>query len=538
MEKWSGLRTDFVRQNGVFMTVEGNERPLAESDLCRTALRMLEHNAVSGVLPLHVERMDFTVTLKYRITGKKLLSQELRGGIDPYTFYRLLIRTATIVLDSRAYLLDEDRFVLDSDAIFLGDRWEDVHLVYLPLVSPPDRLTAHERWKRLLAEWMEAVDGLSADEWRELLADGRRSDWDLAEMRAKWIRMAERAIRPRPDRGRASASDGETDDGVRTAGMRGGSDERSAVSGGAESREEPSSRTAGSGVRQSGEEGEASDAAFRSASGVFSGSQTGSVRAGASEDWSYIHELLPAPDTVAALESFGGTTRRRRTPGQRWTWVALAAVLLVLIGFLFPAPETGWLAGGGVAVLAVGAGLWYRKLAKADKDGGSVWSEAAETEDGPEGPDGERDDGTPSAATAPSPAAALSTAAAATTVLSPRELTVALPSRSAERAERAYTALAPLGGQKTEWRTIASFPFVIGRDAEAADWSPDVEGMSRLHCEIAEADGVCTIRDLGSTNGTRLNGELLVPFKRYALQHEDRIGIAGKPYVFIREFGG
>jgi len=536
MENWSGLRIDYVRQNGVFMTVEGDERPLTESDLCQTALRMLEHNSVPGVLPFSVDRFDFTVALKYRITGKKMLSQELRGGIDPYTFFRLLIRTATIVLDSRAYLLDEERFALDSDAMFLGDRWEDVYLVYLPLVTPPDRLTAHERWKRLITEWMEAVNGLSADQWRELIADCRRSDWDLAEMRAKWIRMAELAIGASSGSGRTTRPDAETDGGVRTAGRLEAFDVRSADDFGvAVSGDAFPLREAGTNGRLTEANGDATDAVRESATADKSTASADAARTDAADDWSYIHELLPAPDTIAALKNFGGKPRWRSASGRRWTLAALLAVLLVLIGFLFPAPETGWLAGGGVALLIVVAGLWYYKQAKRDKDGVSDWNEEPDAEEAPAGDREEAmDPGEADTPPSPPPYAA----AAATTVLSPRDVTVALTSASTERAGRVFTALAPQGARKTEWLTLESFPFVIGRDAHAADWTPDAEGISRLHCEIAEADGRCTIRDLGSTNGTRVNGELLVPFKRYELQHEDRISIAGKQYVFIREHGG
>lgn len=48
---------------------------------------------------------------------------------------------------------------------------------------------------------------------------------------------------------------------------------------------------------------------------------------------------------------------------------------------------------------------------------------------------------------------------------------------------------------------------VIGRHAEGAGRLADDEEISRLHARVTlDADGVCAIEDLGSTNGTFVNG--------------------------------
>lgn len=52
---------------------------------------------------------------------------------------------------------------------------------------------------------------------------------------------------------------------------------------------------------------------------------------------------------------------------------------------------------------------------------------------------------------------------------------------------------------------IERFPIVIGRDPEAEIQSPD-PAVSALHCEIDEIGGRLMVRDLGSENGTFVNG--------------------------------
>jgi hypothetical protein len=63
--------------------------------------------------------------------------------------------------------------------------------------------------------------------------------------------------------------------------------------------------------------------------------------------------------------------------------------------------------------------------------------------------------------------------------------------------------------------------WVVGRDPLIAHYTPDSAGVSRAHAEwICEA-GQVQVRDLGSRNGTYLNGELLVPFKSQPFGADD-----------------
>ncbi len=63
---------------------------------------------------------------------------------------------------------------------------------------------------------------------------------------------------------------------------------------------------------------------------------------------------------------------------------------------------------------------------------------------------------------------------------------------------------------------------VLGRDEES-DVRLDHKSVSKLHCVIVKTDGLLLLRDLGSTNGTRVNGQRI---RRAALLPNDQISIA------------
>jgi len=67
---------------------------------------------------------------------------------------------------------------------------------------------------------------------------------------------------------------------------------------------------------------------------------------------------------------------------------------------------------------------------------------------------------------------------------------------------------------------------LIGRD-EDCDVRFEQKSISKLHCVIAKTDGLLLVRDLGSTNGTRVNGQRV---RRAALLPNDMLSVANVKY--------
>jgi pSer/pThr/pTyr-binding forkhead associated (FHA) protein len=71
---------------------------------------------------------------------------------------------------------------------------------------------------------------------------------------------------------------------------------------------------------------------------------------------------------------------------------------------------------------------------------------------------------------------------------------------------------------------------VVGRKPEC-DLRLDHKSVSKMHCVIVKTDGLLLIRDLGSTNGTRVNGQRV---RRAALLPNDQLSIASFKFrVFL-----
>jgi len=63
---------------------------------------------------------------------------------------------------------------------------------------------------------------------------------------------------------------------------------------------------------------------------------------------------------------------------------------------------------------------------------------------------------------------------------------------------------------------------VVGRNDDC-DVRLDHKSVSSIHCVLVKTDGLILVRDLGSTNGTRVNGQRV---RRAALLPNDQVSIA------------
>src|SRR5438128_5854603 len=75
------------------------------------------------------------------------------------------------------------------------------------------------------------------------------------------------------------------------------------------------------------------------------------------------------------------------------------------------------------------------------------------------------------------------------------------------------------GGEPIE---IIKDMVLVGR-REECDLNLEHKSVSKLHCIIVKTDGLLLVRDLGSTNGTRVNGQRV---RRAALLPNDQLHIA------------
>lgn len=107
-----------------------------EGDLLdQTAVGMMEHNRIEGLLPMQRSQLDGVWTLRYPLTGLVPGTELLTGGCqDKRRLLRCLEGVCLAFQSAEEFLLDPSLLCLEPEMIFCSPEDGAARLVYLPLV--------------------------------------------------------------------------------------------------------------------------------------------------------------------------------------------------------------------------------------------------------------------------------------------------------------------------------------------------------------------------------------------------------------------
>ncbi|GIP32683.1 DUF6382 domain-containing protein [Paenibacillus sp. J2TS4] len=522
-----GLKCETVRQHGSYLVLS-SDPPLTREDLVPLEYKMLETYTVPRQLPIEFEERDRTIQFRYDTTSLTTLTEVIkRTKLSEEQFYTFIYTIVTILDDSKIYMLNEERYVLKEEYIYIGQQLADIQLLYLPLHPLSGKGNAQQDLIRL-ADYLAKHTAVSGSErWRKLQTLLSGGQFSLIELKAVLLDGLGETAQPSPDTMEAAA------EYVPRASIN-------------EKTEEPA------------------------------------VEFNIPEDRPLVPKLLVlfSAALLVGVWYYYGTH-----PSEGLLYICLGVSLLIADG-LFVLHKIGKLpltfhtknmkperaAVGPVPVQEkYDAGPSFRlsreaaperripRMPEETRRGlGASWVSGADSQAAPTrlemmhpSPDPDLDSfpaseqnpvvnpdsdlaRAPNSVSAPD-LAPHSTLTERTTLLIPQDETVLL---TPDGVQAMIGSLRPfLEVQREddiEKVPVAEDSFRIGRSQEAVHYVEDTVGVSRVHLEIGrskEQEGYY-VKDLGSKNGSYLNEERLIPYREYALQGEDRITIATVDMIF------
>lgn len=88
---------------------------------------------------------------------------------------------------------------------------------------------------------------------------------------------------------------------------------------------------------------------------------------------------------------------------------------------------------------------------------------------------------------------------------------------------------------RQRWVMLNHFPFSVGRKTESCDYAVDDTLMSRRHFSIELGEHDIYLVDAGSSNGTKVDGQLLLAGKRALLKNRSVIEAGNQKFQFFTE---
>lgn len=553
-----GFEINYVSRNGHFM-VFSNADVLEREKLSEFQIKMLLSNAIPRLLELQVEELDGNLKLFYNITGKRKLSYLLRAGsMTIQQMFELLYGIADVLSASGNYMLQENRYVLLEEYIYCGEHLTDLYLTYVPRETNMENNTVAADLLQLLSRLVHKVSELQGSGYQELTSCLMEDSFNLPTLKALLRKHISQlggggsiaspvkpaynvqgqafpfeGIAPRSSLSSMASNEpsepselslpqflkGKGKPGTRQV----ASPERIAEGFKEELKPEPPPFFNTYSLQDSDKAGEDSvERVEGSATGALSKIKLSSIVAGAASMCLVWRLYLDHP-TEAWLMICAGLT-------------LLLGDLLYVLWFIWKpwskAPSTG---GPSVPAMDLSAYLPKQRAGAF----GEPHTDAAEQTKQQE-PVHDRLQSRLESMNPMSPTVAsdkydeknsyYEQLDHRTVLLGQREATVLLNTSDRHQPSAPYLEyMSQEGVRKVEMTKEA---LVIGRSGEAADFEHKEMGVSRLHTEIVRDAGGFLVKDLGSRNGTYLNGQLLVPYQTYSLQEGDIVKLAATEFTF------
>lgn len=513
------LVADFVRNGGTYMVLTGKVG-LRSEQINRIQHAMLSSVSVPNLLRVDVREVDFNVSLHYEITGRRMLSQCLKHEqIGMEEFYSLLLQVLAVLDDGKQYMLSADHFLLSADRIFVEDELSSgiLHFTYVPIL---DKLSDEPLSKTLLAlitGLMGSVTVIEGDGIQQLLRYCSDDLFSVPYMKKMLLNLLT-----------GDRSTGETPrkHGDVTMGPHIPAKKEAMAP-----RVMPLSSPRVT-IREYVPHQEPILEPVHSDGGPETESERRTDERTASRIGMY---ALPGASLLTALAwkfiYLDHPSRMTLTISLIVTVLAAAAVFFIRSGKVNFARSLS--KSGGSLDSEVTAGEEERRFLEADWR----WSEPeshhsifeVKTDIGKDAPNRavkeNYDIGT---LTDENPISGSGGHFPQQTVLLGRNQepenrfsSVNTYSLSRMSQEQGLPEIIPLHFGS----------FIIGRSEDIAQYVDRKTGVSRAHVEVMVRREGCSLKDLGSVNGTRLRGELIAPYKEYPLEPEESFLIAGSTYT-------
>lgn len=542
------FRIDFAMNRGHVMIVD-RKKGIYRDELDDIEMNMLRAESVPHLLPIDWFELDGKLTFRYALSGMRMLVHRLQQ--QPLTmsqYYSLLLSVTDALAECRDYMLRPEGCLLGDQFIFMGERFGDIRLAYIPLKGDleEDAQGASELLS-LAVRWTSYVDDIDGEGLKRIFQLLSEIRWPLAELQKTLLDMlgedkeqssipaigrlpqAKESVSPafpaKPDCSRPPESIADDD----MAAARG--------------------------------------EAAKAASSGSAASPEMQWKPAQSNPWNKADKEL-AKNVDDEWEEEDAPTKSGKS---KWTIYAVALIAIACVWRFIYLPvqsKPGLLSSAGLTLMIVAVSVYMSKR------GSELFTSAKEAEDdeelfepstdmlrkkilwepqpihregtthslgsyavaesaSPLGSSGSSDSDIsadhehvgPVHSSVPSPAVAI----APTTLLEREE------SGELEAYRNDSGSGSPVLWLKRRWEgreEAIELPgkeaFKIGRAVDGVHYSELAEGVSRIHLEIERKDGEHQVKDLGSRNGSLLNGKLMVPYKAYSLTQGDVIHLAGE----------
>jgi hypothetical protein len=546
-------RVDFTMNQGHEMTLD-REGGIYRNELDEIEIQMLQSERIPFLLPVDWFELDGKLIFRYKLSGMKMLLHRLQQQkLTMEQYYSLILAVTDALVECKHYMLRPEGCLLDEQFIFFGHHLHDIRLAYVPMKgNAAEQTVGAGDLLSLIVRFTSYIDQIDGEGLKQVLHHLTGTRWPLVELRATLLKLI------------GELPSVQHNGGAQTIHRQQAHQSRQAL----ESQQAQQFRHAQESQQAQhswqAQESQREQQSRQSEQSLHAESYSWKSQQQQAEQLSYQSVQQPQQQTSSPhIETYNAVNatsidmledlddmNEETASNAKKKWLLSAGLIIVIAcvwRFVYFAADTrqSLLISLGITLLLL-AGMmlvWRRKHATSldaefEKDQYvldqyepdprmfpglvNIYDEPNKsTAVSKESQDDHYDESRPrSKAPLHVVAANAMFPIVEPTVLLGRDQQKETSSELAEWLQRSWE------GQATRLELVEGC-FKIGRMGEQVSYADLASGVSRLHLEIERLEGEFKAKDLGSRNGSLLNGQAMIPYKSYKLSLGDVIQLAG-----------
>ncbi len=541
------LKVDFAMQRGHEMIIE-HKQGIRRAELDELELEMLRSGNIPRLLPIEWFEVDGNCSFHYSLDGVSMLLHKLqREPLSMNNYYCLILGLIDALLECEDYMLRFESCLLYDQFIFIGSNWDQIKLAYLPIQNS-SQIIGVEDLLPVIIRWTSYIDYIDGKGLQKILQFLHKSNWPLEELRNTVLELIQQET-VTVDIQEEAATHKKRSDLLHKELM--------------QAAEQTKVQSVGHSVDYSADHSidhivdhlmdHSIDHEIKHQVGQSAAASVHTLQEKLSEP------ALELQDSVEDMKQ-DDTQFVNESESKRLRMLLLAAILLAALNWKFiylDQPDQSKLYFClGITILLLAGAIFIAKWLKSRSEDKSFEEEIdfSFLQNAAARLDSElnkkTDEAAPfvhtSYATVKSPTQTdydvTKQSLRSASRYEPIEPTMLLISEKEEedmaasskhssensRQQGSVIWLERLWEGKTERIELSSKPIVIGRGKNGGGYTDLARGISRLHLEIERTEQAIQAADLGSSNGSMLNGERMIPYKQYKITSDDKIQLAGE----------
>ncbi|WP_169086497.1 DUF6382 domain-containing protein [Paenibacillus sp. PL91] len=554
-------RVDFTMNQGHEMTLD-REGGIYRSELDEIEIQMLQSERIPFLLPVDWFELDGKLIFRYKLSGMKMLLHRLQQQkLTMEQYYSLILAVTDALFECKHYMLRPEGCLLDEQFIFFGHHLHDIRLAYVPMKGDAaDQAVGTGDLLSLIVRFTSYIDQIDGEGLKQVLHHLTGTRWPLAELRATLLKLIGEPPSVQHNGAVQTVHRQQAQHFRQEHEYQQSQNSKKAQ----ESQQSQRSRLADESqqtqqARQVQEESQQAQHSRHSFQSVHTETYSWKSDNQQAEPPSFQDLQQPQQTFSSQLEAYTDINTssndiledwddsfEETTSDKKKKWLLSAGFIIVIacvwrfVYFVAETRQSLLISLGITLLLLAGMLLVWRKTHAASLDAefdmdqyepdlrmfpelANIYDEQNKSTTGSKpSPEDHYEESKPHSKASLHVVAANSMfPIVEPTVQLAREQQKETSGELTEWLQRSWE------GQATRLELVEGC-FKIGRMGEQVSYADIASGVSRLHLEIERLKGEFKAKDLGSRNGSLLNGQAMIPYKSYKLSLGDVIQLAGE----------